>query len=241
MDHHRQVHSSSLLSTAAFLILIFGIDSPGSAEGVDLPRFPPLPREGEYLKAAEATGVTLQEDIFIRRELLEDFLGTGRASAIVSDDFDRLLNIYGEVSSTISREDLLRMEWRVAKNQVEGDMARCGAQIVLKYEEIDLIALRILAGEKILSKDLRRLQLEVRGLAVVLAEIRIQRSTLDQNFFQVLFDNISRLNRVEFASRENYIEDLIQLKRANEALEVDRRRLAMAQQALDIVRRQSTL
>lgn len=233
--------SCSIHSAAAFFLIIFGIESPGFAQGVELPRFPPLPREGEYLKEAEATAVTLQEDIFIRRELLEDFLGTGRASAIIADDFDRLLNIYGEVSSTISIEDLLRMEWRVAKNKVEGDIARCGAQIVLKYEEIDLIALRILAGEKILSKDLSKMQLEVRGLAVVLAEIRIQRSTLDQNFFQVLFDNISRLNRIEFASRENYLEDLIQLKRANETLEADRRRLAMAQQALDIVRRQSTL
>ena len=222
-------------------MLIFGIDSPGFAEGVELPRFPPLPREGEYIKAAEATGVTLQEDIFIRRELLEDFLGTGRASAIVSDDFDRLLNIYGEVSSTISREDLLRMEWRVAKNQVEGDMARCGAQIVLKYEEIDLVELRVLAGEKIRSKDLSKMQLEVRGLAVVLAETRVRRAILDQNYFQVLFDNISRLNRVDYASRENYLEDLIELKRANETLEADRRRLAMAQQALDIVRKQSIL
>ena len=43
------------------------------------------------------------------------------------------------------------------------------------------------------------------------------------------------------SSRENYLEDLIQLKRANETLEANRRRLAMAQQALDIVRRQSIL
>lgn len=233
--------SCSLLSTAAFFLIILGIESPGFAQEVGLTGFPPLPREGENTQEAEVTAVTLQEDIFIRRDLLEDVLGTGRASALVGDDFDRLLGIYGELASTVSKEDLLRIEWRVAKNKIEGEIARCSAQILLKYEEIDLVELRVLAGEKVPSKDLSRLQLEVRSLAVALSEIRIRRSTLDQDFFQVLFDDISRLNRIEFASRENYLEDLIQLKRANEALEVDRRRLAMAKQALDIVRRQSNL
>lgn len=235
------VSSRSLLPSVVLFLAAFELVSPGFAAGVELPHFPPLPRGGEYTSESEATAVTLQEDIFIRRELFEDYLGINRASALVSDDFDRLLNIYGELTATVSKEDLLRIELRVAKNKIDGEIAGLSSQILLKYEEIDLTELRILAGEKIRSEVLRRLQLEARSLAVVLAETRVRRAILDQDYFQVLFDDISRLNRVEFASRENYIEDLIQLKRANEALEVDRRRLAIAQQALDIVRRQSTL
>lgn len=236
------VRSPSLLSNVGFFCLAaFEFISPGMAAGVELPHFPPLPREGEYTSESEATAVTLQEDIFIRRELFEDYLGTNRASTLVGDDFYRLLSIYGELKSIVGKEDLLRIELRVAKNKIDGEIAGLNSQILLKHEEIDLTELRVLAGEKIRSEFLSRLQLEARSLAVVLAETRIRRSILDQDYFQVLFDNTSRLNRVEFAGRENYLEDLIQLKRANETLEADRRRLAMAQQALDIVRRQSAL
>ena len=227
------------LAIGAFFSLGIGISYYAFAEGSELPKFRELPREGEYLQNAEVSSISLQEDIFIRRELIEGLLGSGRAVAMIGDDFDQLRSIYGELSQISSREDIQRIEWRSARNRFDGDIAVAAARVALKYEEINLVELRVLSSEKVPRQELLRLQVEVRGLAIVLAEFRERRAGLDQAYYQMLFDDISVLHRREFASRETYLENLIQLKQANEALTTEKKRLAMTRQAHEIVRRQT--
>lgn len=202
-----------------------------------LSKLPALPQTGDFLQVADTMSIATQEELFVRREFFEDSSGEARTSRNVEGDHDELLNLYQQFNGATSRDELERIAWKRNRNPLSGQIAQETANLLAIYEEITLIKLRVLAGEQVSRKTLLNLQVEARKQTVSIAKTGLARALMDQAYFVKRLEGTQTLQEHKFASREQLITELIDLKQANEAVKTEQKNLIFTEKALALVSR----
>ncbi|MEY4632245.1 MAG: hypothetical protein RIQ81_2365 [Pseudomonadota bacterium] len=236
------------MTFAGFIILAASVqaapdDNPGAGRQVPppFPEIPSLTVEGLFLGEAEMMSVGTQEEMFIRRELLEHYFGESQTVAknrVNRNTQVEMLNRLGS-GKAISEIELRKALWERDIAQLDGAISGLQAESLLVYEEMGLIRLRVMAGERVAADTYFRLQIKARETAVKLAEKRVDRAKVELHYRTFRWEAVRHLTEQRFASREEYLDELIDFVAAEQGLATETRRVELAKSALEIVRRQT--
>jgi hypothetical protein len=227
---------ASLLAIAAPLHASSSFSASGTTP---VNEFPALPSQEEYLGIPDTMSIAVQEDMFGQRELLEGFLGENRVAQSTAVDYADQYTLLGKLGGAARRIDIDRAKWRMERVALSGDMARRMSEISLKYEEVNLIKLRVLADEKVPRATLLRLQVEIRTMLFELAGIRLQRAQLDDQFYRNRVRELQYLADRGMAGLEDLLTETIAHKQALANVTTETRRVALTRAALEYVKRQA--
>jgi|GEM_PF-1888487 len=204
-----------------------------------VPEFPALPRDGDHLGIPDTMTIAVQEDVFVQRELLEGFLGENRIATTTAPDYAEQLRVMGKLGPAARPIDVDRARWRMERIALTGEIGRRMAEMALKYEEINLIKLQVLADQKVPRENLLRLQLETRTMAAELAGLRLKRAELDERFYSQRLREIQYLADRGMVGLEDLLTETISTKQSKAIVATEMRRVALTRAALEIVKRQA--
>lgn len=225
--------ATSLATTTAY--------SASPAAQAPVNEFPALPSQGEYLGIPDTMSIAVQEDMFVQREIFEGFLGENRIAQTTALDYSDQYAVMVKLGGAARRIDVDRAKWRMERVALTGEIGRRMSEISLKYEEVNLLKLKVLADEKVPRDSLLRLQVEIRTMALDLAEIRLKRAQLDDQFYRNRVNEIRYLADRGMAGLEDLLNETIQHKQATANVTTETRRVELTRVALEYVKRQASV
>lgn len=231
--------AATLAASLSLAAPLHASTSPSAPGNTPVNEFPTLPRQGDYLGIPDTMSVAVQEDMFVQREILEGFLGENRTAQTTAVDYADQYRVIGKLGGAARQIDVDRAKWRMERVSMTGEIGRLMSEISLKYEEVNLIKLRVLADEKVPRDTLLRLQVEIRTMAFELAGVRLKRAQLDNEFQRNRVREIRYLVDRGMAGLEDLLTETIAHKQAMANLTTETRRFEVTRVALEYVKRQA--
>lgn len=207
------------------------------------PEFPSLPVQGPFLRQQDMMSLSTQEDLFVRRDLLENYYGEYLAGARNQIHRNAQIDIVNQLrpGDAISEVELRKAYWERDTAQLSGEISGLQAETLLIYEEMALIRLRVMAGEDVFRENLLRFQVRVHEVGVTLAEKRLARAKAELNYRRFRWEAVRKLSERDYVNRQELLSELIDFVEADQMAATETRRLELSKASLEIVRRQAGL